>query len=133
MKLFKKLMGKHEPETPTWDIKPAGERPTPRTAPKTDNADAVAVATAPTVPRPQAKQPAKEKNPFLDDEMLDTMSLVADDLIEEDPFATQSLEQIFDGDSRRLRNTPISKAAPKKAQEQNNPYDTGSMHRGWKK
>lgn len=132
MKFLKKLMGKDERPTPKWDIKPASERPEARKPGKFDDSGELRVAAARSasqaVPRPQ---PQEEKNPFLDDEMLDTMSLVADDL-EPDHTATQTLEQLFESETKRLRTLNMDKDPAQDTRSNFNPYDTGSMRRGWK-
>ena len=137
MKFIKKLMGKDERRAPQWDIKPAAERPEPRKPSAADDSGELRVAAARSagqaVPRPQPQAPRKEKNPFLDDEMLDTMSLVADDLVEENPYATQSLEQLFESETKRLRTLQIDEKELAKSGGNFNPYDTGSMRRGWKR
>ena len=135
MKFIKKLMGNEERPTPKWDIKPAAERPEPRKPGKFDDSGELRVAAArsagETVPRPQPQAQTEEKNPFLDDEMLDTMSLVADDIVE-DHSATQNLEQLFESETKRLRTLQFDQDPTEDKGNNFNPYDTGSMRRGWK-
>jgi hypothetical protein len=125
MKFMKKLMGKSEQEKPKWDIKPPSERPLPKKQ--------AAAVREPVPDLPDDNE--KEKNPFLDDEMLDTMELEVD-LVAEDcdnPYDTISWTQSFENDSQKLRNVQIGRATEKKSGGQFNPYDTGSSRRGWKK
>ena len=63
MSILKSLFGKKETTTPTWDIKPRAER---------DVAPKPRQSFVEPPPPPEAK---KEPNPFLDDPMLDTMTL----------------------------------------------------------
>ncbi len=124
MSILKSLFGKKdEPTTPTWDIKPRAERavkPKPRSN-----------VTEPP-PVPEAK---KERNPFLDDPMLDTMSLQVDDLDfpEDNPYGTNTWELDPDNETRKLRTIQIGSGTEKKQDSDFNPYDTGKMRRGWKK
>lgn len=148
MKLVRKLLNKPEP-TPTWDIKPASERPEPRTKQAEER-----VKTPTTVSAKESvdtdpfsdkalnesfgneslnETPAEEKNPWLDDEMLDTIKLEADDLDGGDFYQTSTWEQDFENDTRRLKTIPVGTGTEKKATNPFNPYDTGSMRRGWKK
>jgi hypothetical protein len=75
----------------------------------------------------------EEKNPWLDDEMLDTIQLEADDLVDDEPFQTNSWEHDFENDTRRLKTIAFGTKTAKKSSGEFNPYDTGSMRRGWKK
>ena len=118
MKFFKNLLGKQD-ETPTWDIKPPTERPVSRKETTFDE------------PLPSTKP--KEKDPFLDDEMLDTMQLEADAVPEDNPYQTHSWEQDLDNDTRKLKTIQVGEKSEKPVDSQYNPYDTGSMRRGWKK
>jgi hypothetical protein len=131
MKFVKKLLGKPKP-VPTWDIKPTSERPAPRkrTAEEADEPEVLQVS--PEVD-PFDDIPGEEKNPWLDDEMLDTIQLEADDLKDSECYQTNTWEQVFDTDTRKLKTIPIGKQADKDSTGQFNPYDTGSMRRGWKK
>ena len=86
---------------------------------------------SPVTPPVQTK---KEPNPFLDDPMLDTMSLAAEDLVaDEDPYQTQSWKLDPDNDTRKLRTIPLGSQTDKSGKAPFNPYDTGKMPRGWKK
>jgi hypothetical protein len=124
MKFIKKLLGKEEEETPkptpTWDIKPLSDRTSSRKKTIFDE------------PLPSQQAP-KEKNPFLDDKMLDTMTLETGAVPEDNPYETHSWEQDLDNDTRKLRTIQIGEKSEKPADSQYNPYDTGSMKRGWKK
>lgn len=125
MKFIKKLLGKKEEAptptpTPTWDIKPPSDRTSSRKKTTFDE------------PLPSQQAP-KEKNPFLDDEMLDTMTLETGAVPEDNPYETHSWEQDLDNDTRKLRTIQIGEKSEKPADSQYNPYDTGSMKRGWKK
>lgn len=124
MSILKSLFGKQdEPTTPTWEIKPRPDRPAPSTRKQ---------SLPEPPPAPEAK---KEPNPFLDDPMLDTMSLEVDDLdlSEDNPYRSNSWELDPDNDTRRLRTIQIGAATEKKSGSNFNPYDTGKMRRGWKK
>ena len=124
MSILKSLFGKQdEPTTPTWDIKPRAERPAP--SPRKQSCSE-------PPPVPEAK---KEPNPFLDDPMLDTMTLEVDDLdlSEDNPYQTNTWEFDPDNDTRRLRTFQIGEDTEKKPGSNYNPYDTGKMRRGWKK
>lgn len=118
MKFFKTLLGKEE-ETPTWDIKPPAERPASRKKTVFDE--------------PLPSQKTKEKDPFLDDEMLDTMKLEAEAVPEDNPYDTLTWEQGLDNDTRKMKTIQIGEKTDKPVDSQYNPYDTGSMKRGWKK
>ena len=118
MKFFKKLAGTEE-KKPQWDIKPTGEKPAPR---KNTAAE-----------EPPPSEVKREKNPFLDDAHLDTMSLQADDLAMEDPYQTNSWEQAFENDTRKMKSIQIDKGGKGADGNDYNPYDTGSLKRGWKK
>lgn len=118
MKFFKNLLGKPE-ETPTWDIKPSSERPAPRKE------------TVFNEPLPST-QP-KEKDPFLDDERLDSMHLEADAVPEDNPYKTPTWLDDMDNDTRKLKTIQIGEKSEQPADSKYNPYDTGSIRRGWKK
>ena len=118
MKFIKSLLGKGD-ETPTWDIKAPSERPASR---KETVFDEVLPSGKP-----------KEKDPFLDDEMLDTMKLEADAIPEDNPYETLTWEQELDNDTRKMKTIQIGEKTDKPTDSQYNPYDTGSMKRGWKK
>lgn len=123
MSILKSLFGKKEVTTPTWDIKPREER---------DVAPKPRQSFVEPPPPPEAK---KEPNPFLDDPMLDTMTLEVDDLdlSEDNPYRTNTWEFDPDNETRKLRTIPVGSAAEKKPGSEFNPYDTGKMRRGWKK
>ena len=118
MKLIKALLGKKD-ETPKWDIKPPSERPAPRKSKVIEE------------PAPVAEK--KERNPFLDDEALDTLALEVDDINDDNPYATHSWQIDPENDTRKLKTIQIGQATEKNPERQFNPYDTGSMRRGWKK
>ncbi len=118
MKLIKRLLGQPE-ETPQWDIKPPTERPAARKQSSFEES-----------PKPASE---KEKNPFLDDEMLDTIQLEAEAIPDDNPYQTHTWEQDLENDTRKLKTIQIGKATEKKPQSEFNPYDTSSMRRGWKK
>ena len=121
MKFLDKLLGKVPEEIPTWDITPESERPAPKARrPK-------AAMDAPSI------QPKKEPNPFLDDAALDTMTLEAPIIPEDNPYATQTWEQDPENDTRKMRSIQIGDKTEKKPGSDFNPYDTGKMKRGWKK
>jgi hypothetical protein len=120
MKFIKTLLGKQdETPTPKWDIKTPSEHPTPRK-------ETVFEEQLPS------KQP-KEKNPFLDDEALDAFALEADAVPEDNPYQTLTWEQDLDNDTRKMKTIQIGEKSEKPTDSQYNPYDTGSMRRGWKK
>ncbi len=124
MKFLKSLIDKKEdPATPSWNIKPQGQRPAPK--PKASQAEF-------EIP-PEASKPKKEKNPFLDDAALDTMALEAEAIPDDNPYATFTWEQDPENDTRKLRTIQIGEKTEKKAGSEFNPYDTGKMRRGWKK
>ncbi len=120
MKFIKNLLGKQE-ETPKWDIKPSSKRPAPRKE------------TAFDEPLPSLKP--KEKNPFLDDEQLDSIQLEADAVPEDNPYQSQShsWQDELDNDTRKLKTIQIQEKSEKPVGRQNNPYDVGSVESGWKK
>ena len=120
---FIKSLFKRKPETePTWDVTPASERP-----------------AAWSEPKPQAELPPaadyqkEERNPFLDDEALDTIQLEAEDVPVNDPYSTNAFETDFESDTRKLRTIAFSTAEKKSESDEFNPYDTGKQpRRGWK-
>ena len=123
MGIFKSLFGGKSESEPTWDIKPASERPP---AWEEDKSAKTKIDTS--IP----KAPAKEPNPFLDDEMLDTMQLEAETLHEDNPYQTHSWEMDREEDTRKLRTIQTGKLETKDPDDTFNPYDTGEFRRGWK-
>lgn len=119
MKFIKKLVGKEDEKTPTWDIKPPSQRPAPR---KRVEADAP----------PVAKQ-KKEKNPFLDDNALDAMTLEPDAIPEDNPYKTPNWEEDLENDTRKLKAIAIDDIPEDPVDDKFNPYATGTLKRGWKK
>ena len=121
MKFLKSLFHKEvEKQPPTWDIKPPAERAEPR-------ARGTEVQQAPA-------QKKKTPNPFLDDPMLDTISLELDEtVVEENPYQTSSWKLDPDNDTRKLKTITLGEQTDKPAKNPFNPYDTGKMRRGWKK
>jgi hypothetical protein len=119
MNFFKKLLGQQEAR-PDWDIKTPAQQPARR---KT---------TADEGPPPVVRQ-QKEKNPFLDDDALNSMQLEADTVPEDNPYKHANQDDDPENDTRRMKTIQIndSSAVPKGGTY--NPYDTGSMRRGWKK
>ena len=124
MGIFKSLFGGKSESEPTWDIKPASERPAAWTEDKSAKRDTDA---------PAPKAPAEEPNPFLDDKMLDTMQLEAETLHEDNPYETHSWEMDPQNDTRKLRTIQSGKVEKKDEDAVFNPYDTGEHRRGWKK
>jgi hypothetical protein len=121
MGVFKSIFGKKRKSEPTWNIKPAAERPAAWSEPK---------PLPDQPPLPAATK--KERHPFLDDEMLDTMQLEADTLHEDNPYQTHTWEMDPEEDTRKLRTVQIGKADKKDSKSSGNPYDTGSHRRGWR-
>ena len=121
MKFIKKLLGKEDATPPVWDIKPPSERPVVRRRTQ--------VFEQPVAPQSQNK----EKDPFLDDDFLDTMTLEADLIPEDNPYQTHTWETGLDNESRKLKTSQIGEKTDKPAGAEFNPYDTGKMRRGWKK
>lgn len=123
MKFIKQLFGKQDEKPTTWDIKTPAERPEPR-ARVTDSMHGS-----------QPIAPKKEPNPFLDDPMLDTMSLQIDDIgpVPEDPYQTNSWKLDPNSDIRKLKTIPFGQQTESSPNARFNPYDTGKMRRGWKK
>ena len=137
MKLFKSLLGKKDKETPQWDIRPPADRPAARRsqvqpATKQELAQASSrkspgIATAPAKPKKE------EPHPFMDDPMLDTLSLEVDTLSNvDDPYSTHSWNSGVEGDTRKLKTVQIGEATDKHNAADFNPYDTGKMRRSWK-
>jgi len=124
MKFLKQLFGKQDEEKPpTWDIKSPAERPEPRARATGQTYDSLPVA------------PKKEPNPFLDDPMLDTMSLEVDSdgPAPEDPYQTNSWKFDPNSDTRKLKTIPFGQQTESSPKARFNPYDTGKMRRSWKK
>jgi hypothetical protein len=117
MKFLNKLLGKDD-DTPKWAIKAPTERPAAR------KRNATVAAEVETAPQPKAK------DPFLDDPTMNTMSLEADFVPEDNPYVSKSLEDEMEDDTRKLRTIQTSDKFEKPIAY--NPYDTGSMRRGWK-
>jgi hypothetical protein len=131
MKFLKSLLGKDKDETPTWDIKPPSERPPARRGKSLPVANAGPKAAhannAPTKPK-------KDPHPFMDDPMLDTMTLEVDlTADDDDPYSTHSYTTGLENENRRLKTIQIGTKTEKKASADFNPYDTGKMRRSWKK
>lgn len=138
MKFVRKLLGKSKP-TPTWDIKPAEQRPAPRDRQPevveevlevSPEVDPMEIDTREVAPMGELSQ--EEKHPWLDDESLDTIQLEASDL-SDDIYNSGGWEQAFENDTRRLKTIQIGADTDQDATGAFNPYDTGSMRKGWKK
>ncbi len=131
MKFLKSLLGKDKAETSTWDITPVAERPPAR------RGKALPVANANIKATPANKSPEKpnkEPDPFLDDPMLDTLSLEVDlTADDDDPYSTHSWTTGLENENRKLKTIQIGTKTEKKASADFNPYDTGEMRRSWKK
>jgi len=126
MKFLKSLLGKDKDETPAWKIRPAAERPPRR------RSEPLPGANGGKSPAPKA--PKKDPNPFLDDPMLDTMTLEVDLLSDEDnPYSTHSWAKEPENETRKLKTIQIGSKTEKKATGDFNPYDTGKMRRSWKR
>jgi hypothetical protein len=126
MKFLKSLLGKEKEETPTWQVRPASERPAVRQRKPLQ----VEKNRATEAPKP----PKKDPNPFLDDPMLDTMSLEVDLRSEEDnPYSTHSWATSPENDTRKLKTVQIGAKTEKDGSADFNPYDTGKMRRSWKR
>ena len=123
MKFIKQLFGKKEAKPTTWDIKSPAERPEPRARVTDSTQNSQPIVTK------------KEPNPFLDDPMLDTMSLAIDDIgpVPEDPYQTNGWKQDPNSDIRKLKAIPFGQQTENSPNARFNPYDTGKMRRGWKK
>ena len=130
MKFLKSLLGKDKAETPTWDINPVAERPPVR------RGKALPVANADIKATPANKSPEKpnkEPHPFMDDPMLDTLSLEVDLTVDDDPYSTHSWTTGLENENRKLKTIQIGTKTEKKASADFNPYDTGKLRRSWKK
>jgi hypothetical protein len=121
MKFLKSLLGKESEKVPTWNIRPASERPAPK--PRKVSADAL----------PEPAPAKKESNPFFDDEALNALQLEADAIPDDNPYSTYTWEQDLENDTRKLKTIQIGEKTEKKPGSEFNPYDTGQMRRGWKK
>lgn len=121
MKFFKSLLGKEPEKAPTWDIRPASERPAPK--PRAAKAE----------PLPDQLPAKKESNPFFDDEALNALQLESDAIPDDNPYSTYTWEQDLENDTRKLKTIQIGEKTEKKPGSEFNPYDTGQMRRGWKK
>ena len=121
MKFLKKLMGQEDKTPPQWDIKPPSERAAPRKQAAFDE------------PLP-SEQPPEEEDPFLNEDFLDTMSLEADVVPEDNPYSTLTWDKNRENDdTRKMKTIQIGEKTEKPEGAEFNPYDTGSMRRGWKK
>ena len=129
MKFVKKLLGKPEP-VPTWDITPASDRPAPRAHKAEPEVETPVVAKSND---PFSQLSKDTENPWLDDVMLDTIQLEVDDLTDDDVYQTNSWEENFENDTRKLKTVAFGKKTEKNTAAEFNPYDTGSMRRSWKK
>ena len=128
MKFLKSLLGKNKDkdETPTWEIRPPSERPPSRRGRSLSVANTGAEATPKTV--------KKDPHPFMDDPMLDTMTLEVDlSSNEDDPYSTHSWAKGLENETRKLKTIQIGEKTEKKISDSFNPYDTGKMRRSWKK
>ncbi len=135
MKFLKSLLGKDKDEKPTWDIRPASERPPAKRAQTTPVAktdiNSVVQNTAPATADSIA--PKKGPHPFMDDPMLDTLSLKVDSTTDDDPYSTYSWATDLENDTRKLKTIQVGTKTEKKPSADFNPYDTGKMRRSWKK
>ncbi|MGI9291106.1 MAG: hypothetical protein ACR2QG_07500 [Gammaproteobacteria bacterium] len=121
MKFFKKLAGIKE-EKPQWDIKPTGQKPSPqKKAPEP-------VSSAPKI---------KEDNPFMDDEFVQTMTFESDSFdayTEENPYENRQWIENPETEDRRMKTNQIGKDHDAdSAGNSFNPYDSGTIRKGWKK
>lgn len=120
MKFLKSLFSKEAEKPPTWDIKPPADRSE--------------VGLRATEVKPAPAQKKKAPNPFLDDPMLDTISLeIEEPVVEENPYQTNSWKMDPDTDTRKLKTITLGTQTDKPDKSHFNPYDTGKMPRGWKK
>ena len=119
MKFLNKLLGKDE-ERPTWEITPSADRPARKQATALDEP-------------PPAVTAQDGKNPFLDDDSLGNMQLEADASPEDNPYQTHSWQDDPENDTRKMKAIQIDKKSTGPSGDSYNPYDTGSMTRGWKK
>jgi hypothetical protein len=136
MKFLKSLLGKDKAETPAWDITPVAKRPPARRgkALPVANADIKAAPANMRPEKPNSKKPKKEPHPFMDDPMLDTLSLEVDFTADDDdPYSTHSWTTGLENENRKLKTIQIGTKTEKKASADFNPYDTGKMRRSWKK
>jgi len=128
MKFLKSLLGKDNDEAPTWEVRPASDRP-PR-----KRTEPLPGANADNKQAPAPTAPKKDANPFLDDPMLDTMTLEVDLLSEEDnPYSTHSWTSSPNNETRKLKTVQIGTKTEKPDSAAFNPYDTGKMRRSWKR
>jgi hypothetical protein len=118
MKFIKRLVGKKE-ETPTWDIKPPSRRPAPRAKSASDE--------PPVIPQ------KKEKDPFLDDDFVNTMTFEADAIPLDNPYETPNWEDDLENDTRKLKTIQIGEKPEESPEDKCNPYASGSFKRSWKK
>jgi hypothetical protein len=116
MGIFKILFRKQSEDKQGWNVTPESERPDAWSKPK--------------APAPCTQE--DEPNPFLDDEMLDTIQLKADTQHEDNPYQTHSWEMDPENDTRKLRTIQFNQIEEKVAEEVFNPYDTSEHRRGWK-
>ena len=126
MKFLKSLLGKDKDEPPAWKVRPASERPTvrPRQPVQVDKSRRADVPP----------QPKKEPDPFLDDPMLDTMTLEVDlSSADDDPYSTNSWATSQESETRKLKTIQIGAKTEKDSSGNFNPYDTGKMRRSWKR
>ncbi len=119
MKFLKTLLGQEE-KTPTWDIKPPEERPAPRKR---------LVDEEP--PPPAAKK--QESDSIFADHELSSFEIEADAIPDDNPYQTYSWEKDPENDTRKLKTIQISEKSDAPTEDQFNPYDTGTLRRGWKK
>jgi hypothetical protein len=115
MKFIKNLLGIDD-NTPKLAVR----------APAARKRKATATATTEDGPAPQPKA----KDPFLDDAKMNDMSLEADVVPEGNPYLSKSWEDKLEDDTRKLRTIQTTDKTDKPVDY--NPYDTGSMRRGWK-
>jgi hypothetical protein len=135
MKLLKSLLGKDKDEKPTWNIMPPSKRPPARRTKTTPVANTdvnpVAQNTGPATPDSTASK--KEPHPFMDDPMLDTMTLEVDLTTDDDPYSTHSWTTGLENETRKLKTIQVGTKSEKKPSADFNPYDTGKIRRSWKK
>jgi hypothetical protein len=128
MKFLKSLLGKDKDkdESPAWKVRPASERPAGRPR------QPLQVDKPPREDVPQ--QPKKAPDPFLDDPMLDTMTLEVDlSSADDNPYATNSWATTQENETRKLKTIQIGAKTEKDGAADFNPYDTGKMRRSWKR
>ena len=119
MKFINKLLGKDEAR-PTWEVKPSAERPARKQATALDEP-------------PPAVSSKNEKNPFLDDDSLGSMQLESDASPEANPYQSHNWQDDPENDTRKMKASQVDKDPGVLPNNAYNPYDTGSMKRGWKK